>query len=188
LPVKLLSFTGSYRNQTTTLNWETMNELDFDYFEIERSASGADYSAIGSKASTSSNASKQSYQHLDNLSGVDGNVFYYRLRIVDKDGQFKYSNVIMIRKESKSINGVALNPNPVTNGMATVRFSASGSNEVTMRVVDMNGKVMAQQQNKVYAGNNSISLNNLERLQPGVYLLQLANGEELTTIKFNIAR
>jgi hypothetical protein len=188
LPVKLLSFTGSYRNQSTSLNWETVNEDNFDHFEVERSASGADYMVIGFKPSTSTNSSKQVYQYGDDLSSVSGNTFYYRLKIVDKDGQFKYSNVIMIRKESKSINGVALNPNPVVNGMATVRFTASGTSTVNFRIVDMAGKTVLQQQNKVYEGNNSLSINNLDRLQQGTYLLQIANGEEITTIKFNIAR
>jgi hypothetical protein len=52
----------------------------------------------------------------------------------------------------------------------------------------MGGKVVLQQQNKAYAGNNSVSINNLDRLQPGVYVLQMANGQEMTTVKFNIAR
>jgi hypothetical protein len=188
LPVKLLSFTGSYRNQATSLNWQTENELNFAHFEIERSSNGAQYATIGEKASTAVNASRQSYQYSDDLSSIAGNVFYYRLKMVDIDGQFKYSNVIMIRKESKSINGIALNPNPVINGMATVRFTATASKVVSFNVVDMGGKVVLRQQNKVYDGNNSISLNNLDRLQPGVYLLQMANGDEITTIKFNIAR
>jgi hypothetical protein len=187
LPVKLLTFTGSYRNQATTLNWETENEQNFDHFEIERSASGADYKTIGNKTS-GNNANRQSYQYADDLSSVSGNVFYYRLKIADKDGQFKYSNVILIRKESKSINGVVLNPNPVVNGMATIRFTAAASNSVDLRIIDMAGKVLLKQQNKVYEGNNSISINNLDHLQPGVYLLQMANGDEMTTIKFNIGR
>ncbi len=188
LPVKLISFTGSYRNQATTLNWVTENELNFQHFEIERSTTGADYASIGLKPSTSVNSIKQNYQYSDDLSSVAGSVFYYRLKMVDKDGQFKYSNVIMIRKESKSINGIALNPNPVVGGMATVRFTASATDIVSFKVIDMGGKVVLQQQNKAYNGNNSISLNNLDRLQPGVYLLQMANSEEMTTIKFNIAR
>jgi hypothetical protein len=187
LPVRLLSFTGSYRNQATALNWETDNEQNFDHYQVERSASGANYAAIGFKPSANSSG-KQSYQYSDDLSSVSGNVFYYRLKIVDKDGQFKYSNVIMIRKESKSINGIAINPNPIKNGMATARFTSSGNALVEFRVVDMTGKIVLQQQNKVYQGNNSISVNNLDRLQPGVYLLQMANGEELATIKFNVAR
>lgn len=188
LPVKLISFTGSYRNQATTLNWLTENELNFDHFEIERSATGAGFKTIGFKTSTSSNSSRQSYQYGDDLSNVAGNVFYYRLKMVDRDGQFKYSNVIMVRKDAKGINGIALNPNPVINGMATVRFTASAASIVNFRVVDMSGRLVLQQQNKIYDGNNSISLNNLDRLQPGVYLLQMVNGQDMTTIKFNIAR
>ena len=188
LPVRLISFTGSYRNQLTTLNWETQNEQNFDHFEIERSVNGADYTAIGSKMAASDNSGRMSYQYPDDLSLASGNAFYYRLKIVDKDGQFKYSNVIMIRKESKNINGITLNPNPVMGGMATARFTSTMSNVVNFKIVDMNGKAVLQQQNKVYEGNNSISINNLDRLQSGVYLLQMTNGDEMTSIKFSIAK
>jgi hypothetical protein len=188
LPVKLLSFTGSYRNQSATLSWQTENEQNFDHFEIERSTDAANYTAIGSKQASADNAGRRSYQYPDDLSAINKTVFYYRLKIMDKDGQFQYSNVIMIRKESKSINGIALNPNPVVNGMATIRFTSAGSDAVSFKVIDMTGKVVLQQQNKVYEGNNSVSINNLDRLQVGVYLLQMANGGEIMSIKFNIAR
>jgi hypothetical protein len=188
LPVRLLSFSGSYRNQATSLNWETENEQNFDHFEVERSAAGADYKAIGFKPAAVDNSNRQSYQYSDNLSLVDGNIFYYRLKIVDRDGQFKYSNIIMIRKESKAINGVVLNPSPVVNGLATVRFTSAGTDAVSFNVIDMTGKVVLQQQNKVYEGNNSISINNLDRLQPGVYLLRMTNSDDMVTTKFNIAR
>jgi Secretion system C-terminal sorting domain len=188
LPVKLLNFTGSYRNQVTSLNWETENEQNLDHFEIERSNSGSGYAVVGSKSSVGNSFNRQSYQYTDDLSSVSGNVFYYRLKIVDKDGQFKYSNVIMIRKESKTINGIAINPNPVVNGMVTVRFTATGNKEVSFKVIDMTGKVVLKQQNRIYDGNNSISINNLDRLHAGVYLLQMADSEETTSIKFSIAR
>jgi hypothetical protein len=186
--VKLISFSGSYRNQSTNLNWQTENEQNFDHFEIERSSNGADYTVIGLRSATGNDASRQSYTYPDDLSSVNGTVFYYRLKIVDKDGQFKYSNVILIRKESKNINGVVLNPNPVVDGLATLRFTSLRGSVVNMRVIDMAGKTILQQQNKVYEGNNSISINNLDHIQPGVYLLQMTNDDELTTIKFNIAR
>ena len=63
---------------------------------------GADYTTIGFKPPVSNdNSTRQGYTYPDDLSSVNGTVFYYRLKIVDKDGQFKYSNVIMIRKEEK---------------------------------------------------------------------------------------
>jgi hypothetical protein len=189
LPVRLMSFNGSYRNNATHLTWETDSEVNFDRFEVERSSNASNYAMIGTKESTSSSqSSKQTYNYNDDLSSQAGNVFYYRLKMVDKDGQYKYSNVIMIRKEATELTGIALSPNPVVNGMATVRFTSQGTSVVSMRVIDMNGKVVLQQQNRVYAGNNSVSLNNLSRLQPGTYVLQMVNEEEMSTIKFNIVR
>jgi hypothetical protein len=189
LPVKLLSFTGSYRNNVTTLNWETVNEQLFDRFEVERSSNGADFTTIGIKPAAASNYSaKQGYQFLDDLSAANGSVFYYRLKMIDTDGKYKHSSVIMIRKEGKTLNGIAVNPSPVVNGIATVRFSSSAKATVDFRVVDMQGRVVLQQQNKVYEGNNSISLNNLSRLQPGVYTLQMVNGAETEVVKFAVAK
>ncbi len=190
LPVKLLSFAGSFRNQATTLNWETADEVNFEGFQVERSSDGSSFAPVASLAARgTSGSSKQQYQHIDDLSAVNGTVFYYRLRMNDLDGKYKYSNVVMIRKEQKSINGITLNPNPViSGGMANVRFSAAGTANVEFRVVDMAGKVLLKQQSKVYEGNNSVSINNLDRLQPGMYMLQLANGNELTAVKFTIVR
>jgi hypothetical protein len=190
LPVKLLSFTGSYRNNLATLNWQTVNELVFDHFELERSSDGSNFTTIVSKTATgnASYNSKQNYQHLDDLTAVNGNVFYYRLKMVDQDGRYKHSSVIMIRKDQKALNGIAVNPSPVINGMATVRFSATAAATVDFRVVDMQGRVVLQQQNKVYEGNNSVSLNNLSNLSPGVYTLQLVNGSETAVVKFAVAK
>jgi hypothetical protein len=188
LPVRLLDFSGSYKNNATALNWETVNEENFDYYEIQRSTNASDFVAIGTQASQSTNLSKQIYQYSDDLSIATGNAFYYRLKMIDKDGKFTYSNVIMIRKETKSINGITLNPVPVRNGIASVRFTSVGASSVNLKVVDMTGKTVLQQQSKVYGGNNSISLSNLDRLQPGVYVLQMENGGELNSVKFSIAR
>ena len=188
LPVRLLSFTGNYRNQKTILNWETEGEQNFSYFEVQRSGNGSDYTTIDTKPSAGNVNSRQSYQFTDDLYSVSGAVFTYRLKMVDTDGRFKYSNVIMIRKEATSIKGITLNPNPVSNGMATVRFTAVSAGNFDLSVVDLSGKIVLRQQNKATEGNNSISLNGLERLQTGTYLLQMTNGNERQLVKFTIAR
>jgi Secretion system C-terminal sorting domain len=187
LPVKLLSFSGSYRNQQTLLNWETESLQNFDYFEIERSSNASDYISIGTKSAANA-GSLQNYQFTDDLSTASGIVFTYRLKMVDIDGQFKYSNVIMIRKETKNIKGISINPNPAINGMTTVRFTASASGSFDVRIVDLSGKIVLQQQNKVTEGNNSISINGLDRLPPGMYVLQMSDGNEAQSAKFTIAR
>ncbi len=189
LPVKLLSFGGTFLNNAAALNWETVNEENFDRFEIERSSNGSSFASIGSKlAQPGGFDSRKQYNHFDDLSAVSGDVFYYRLKMVDADGKFKYSNVIMIRRDQKAISGLLISPNPVYNGAATIRFSARTTASVEVRVMDMTGRTVLQQQNKVYEGNNSIAVNNLDRLQPGMYVLRLINGDDISVVKFSVTK
>jgi hypothetical protein len=189
LPVKLISFTGSFKNNSTQLSWVSENQVNFDHYEIERSNSdGTSFSSIGNKAAIqSSSSAKEQYQHSDDLSAVNGTVFFYRLKMVDKDGTCKYSNAIMIRKDQKTIVGISISPNPVMSGMATVRFEASAKSMVEFKVVDMAGRVILKQQNNVTEGINSIAITNLNRLQPGLYIVQMNDGNSMNTAKFTIS-
>lgn len=189
LPVTLLSFTASLRNDITTVLWEVENEINFSHYELERSTSSATgFTGIASKDALGS-TSRSTYQHADNLTAVAGAVVYYRLKMVDIDGKYKYSNVVMVRKGERSITGITINPNPVVTGeLATMRFSANGPATVAIRVVDLNGKVVLQQENKVFEGVNSVPVNNLNKLLPGNYVIQMINGVEISTVKFTVAR
>jgi TRAP-type mannitol/chloroaromatic compound transport system substrate-binding protein len=109
--------------------------------------------------------------------------------MVDVDGKFTYSNVIMVRKEKKTISGISLSPNPViSSANATVRFEAVRNSVVNLRVIDMTGRQVIAQQNNVTEGTNSIQVNNLNRLQPGLYIIQLVNGNELSAFKFSVVQ
>ena len=189
LPVTLINFSAAYRNGVTILNWETENEVNFSHYEIERKGeSAADYVAVDSKQANG-NAGRSTYSTSDNISSINDAVVYYRLKMVDVDGKFTYSNVIMVRKEKKTISGISLSPNPViSSANATVRFDASRAAVVNLRVVDMAGRQVLAQQNNVSEGTNSIQVNNLNRLQPGLYIIQLVNGNELSTFKFSVVQ
>ena len=187
LPVNLVSFLGSYRNENTTLTWETENLLNFSHFEIERSLNGRNFVSVGLKNPQGDRISRTKYQFIDNLTGVSGTIFYYRLKMIDADNQFKYSNVILIRKDLKNAAGLVINPNPIVSGVkATASFIASANSTVNFKVIDMSGKVLLTQQNSISLGNNTVTINNLDRLQSGVYILQLNDGESRTTTKFYI--
>ena len=189
LPVTLLNFSAAYRNGVTALSWETENEVNFSHYEIERkSETGSDYVTIASKQANG-NTGRSVYSSSDNISSINDAVVYYRLKMVDVDGKFTYSNVIMVRKEKKAISGISLSPNPViSSANATVRFDASRAAVVNLRIVDMAGRQVLAQQNNVSEGTNSIQVNNLNRLQPGLYIIQLVNGNELSTFKFSVVQ
>ncbi len=188
LPVKLLSFSGIYKNNATQLNWEADNQVNFSGYDLERSTDGATFNSIDFASAQTSNSATQSYQYIDDLSSLNDNVFYYRLKMVDLDGKFSYSNIIMVRKDQQNINGISINPNPVINDMATVRFTAITSGIAEIRIINLTGQIVMRQQNNIYEGTNSISVNNLSHLQPGIYLIQVANGNNLLSSKFSLVK
>lgn len=186
LPVKLLNFSGNYQNKISQLNWEVVNESNFSHYEIERSTNGINYTKAGIVNALGATEDKRHYSYADDLTNVSGDVFYYRLKMVDIDGKSKYSNVIVIRRDQQNIIGISIAPNPISNGMTTVRFSATGNQSVELKVVDLSGRIVLRQQNQVYKGANSLSLNNLDKLSPGVYILQLNDGETVSNSRFVI--
>jgi hypothetical protein len=186
LPVKLYSFNGVYRNLATLLNWATDNEVNFEKFEVERSVNGSDYTVIGVRAAKST-GSRANYELTDDLSSVNGSVFYYRLKMIDLDGKFTYSQVVLIRKDSKTVNGVTINPNPVINGIATVKMTSARKGTVELRVVDQSGRVVMKQVQNIYEGNNAITLT-LQQLQSGIYTLQVADADAVLSTKFSVIR
>lgn len=189
LPVKLLSFTGAYKNNTTYLNWVTENQVNFSFYDIERSADGTSFSSIGLKSATGNSSSKESYQFNDDLTSFSGSTYYYRLKMIDTDGNFKYSSIILIRKDQKGMTDIIINPNPVVKGnTVTLRFESVVKSVVDIKVIDMAGRIMFTQQNNAIQGINSVSINHLERLLPGMYLLQMNDGTAVQTTKFTIAR
>jgi hypothetical protein len=187
LPVKLLNFTGAYKNQHTLLSWATENEINFDRFEAERSSNGSDFSGIGIENAKTGSSGKNQYELNDDLSNSNGKVFYYRLKMVDQQERFSYSQVIAITKDNKSINGISISPNPVPNGMATVKMTAAKRGSVELRITDFSGKILARQSRQVYEGNNSITLN-VQHLQPGIYTLQMMDGTNMVAARFSIVR
>ena len=81
-----------------------------------------------------------------------------------------------------------ISPNPIVSGATSVRFAASRPTTVDFKVVDLLGKPVLQQKSKAYDGNNTITINNLDRLQPGTYVLQMINDGESSVIKFSVTR
>ena len=187
LPVDLINFSATYNNQQTLLKWASENEVNFEKFIVERSTTGSDFTTIAEKRAAGING-RNNYDYTDDLSTATGSVFYYRLKMVDIDGKFTYSPIVLVKKEAKTINGIMLSPNPIVSGYTSVRFAASRPTTVDFKVVDISGKTVLQQKSKAYDGNNTITINNLDKLKPGTYVLQMMNEGESSVIKFSVTR
>lgn len=187
LPVHLLDFTGVRHNDQAILHWSTVNEDNFEKFEIARSANGTDYSVIGASKANGGNT-VTNYEFTDDLTAVSGNLFYYRLTMIDLDGGAHYSKVVLIRKDEKVIKGIHITPNPVWNSQATVTMNSAKKGTIELRVIDMTGQYAMNQVNYVTEGKNIIVLNNIDKLLNGIYILQINNGENIFITKFEVIR
>lgn len=190
LPVKLISFTGTLNGSTTNLNWVTESIQNFSHFEVERSTDGVNFTSIVNKNATGDLSSRATYVYGDNMTSFGANyAVYYRLKMIDLDGKFSYSNIILIRKDGKAITDIRVIPNPLIKGsIATIRFEAAERATVNLNVLDMSGRTVLRQQNNVEQGTNSVPLNNFTTLQPGTYILQMNDGVNVQTTKFIIAK
>jgi hypothetical protein len=142
LPVELISFKAqeNKNNKTVDLNWEVAAESNLKDYTIERSADGRVFESIGAvNAKNKERSDKYSFEDRNPLK----NLAYYRLKINEKDGTFKYSRIEVVRFNTK--NEVLLAPNPAS-GILTVYAESLENLEIT----DMNGRVIRQFSNSPY--------------------------------------
>lgn len=179
LPVQFLGFTGVLQNTEVALNWSVIASKAVDRFEIERSLDNVSYTKVGTVTDAVQLNIQQNYGFVDNITGISNDVIYYRLKVVGKAGEIKYSNVLVVRR-SQAKTPVVVMPNPA-NDYVTVRFFVEKESEVTIRLVDNIGKTVQLQKQKAAKGNNAVQLNGLSRYSNGVYSVQvLVNGEVVT--------
>lgn len=116
LPVTLLSFDGAVNGCNVNLNWATSLETKFSHFEVEYSENGVDFSSIKTVQPLAT-PGVRNYQ-----TSITQNVAtaYYRLKMIDIDGTYSYSNKVLQFKTTCSNNRIVLFPNPVVNNKATI--------------------------------------------------------------------
>ena len=177
LPVTLINFTGKNNGAMNKLIWKVDNEENVAYYELRRSGNGREFTAISETKAIGNN----SYVYDDNILFEPASVYYYRLRIVDKDANFKYSEVIQLRKDLNK-NFVTVNPNPFKDRLVVTIQSLSADN-ATLVLTDVSGRQIARENKSLFAGTNVLSINETDKLTTGIYLLTVIRSNQTQTIK-----
>jgi Secretion system C-terminal sorting domain len=186
IPITWLYFNGRKDNEIVNLNWATGNEQNTDRFWVERSINGTNYTDIGSRKAAGNSSSTRTYQYPD----VDGPklpapILYYRIRQVDLDGKFTYSNVVAIQN-TKAANGplVQVYPNPFTQQLnVKVHSAAAPATEDRLELYDNAGILVYNRSLANRPANGVVNINNLPFLTQGVYYLRVYVGGEKEVVK-----
>lgn len=179
VPVSLLYFNGQLNGDHVLLYWQTANELNNDYFDIERSADGRRFSPIGRVQGAGNSQVPQSYSFPDKfpLNGMN----QYRLKQVDRDGRSEYSGIIrFLFKKTPEITAVYI------PGANHIRITGSTGLRNTHAVLFApNGQAVCRQ---YWRGTNQTLEFKLPVLANGMYTLMLVNDENYLTRKLMIYR
>jgi hypothetical protein len=176
LPVVISSFSAAREQQDCLLSWTTAQEVNSSYFEVQHSTNGSSYSAIGTVTAKGNSSLPSQYSFTDNLPAAGVN--YYRLKMVDLDGNAAWSEVRSVDFGSSGTNlSFSLYPNPVADELH-VRV-ADAADLLTVQVFSMQGQVVRA----ISSGATSDAVVSMNGLPKGAYTIVVnADGTRYTRV------
>lgn len=184
LAVKYSSFDATVADKSVLLKWVTEEEINSNHFEVERSFDGSNFTTVAMVLDGFENGSRKSYQFKDNAAELQTkSVVYYRLKQVDNDGKYSYTNTLVVRLKAKDGVVMQTSPNPFTENIS-IRFTASENGAAQINIVNTNGQQVLSKQSDITKGYVNIQVNGLSKLAPGMYVATLSiNGVVTATQK-----
>ncbi|MDA3613907.1 T9SS type A sorting domain-containing protein [Polluticaenibacter yanchengensis] len=166
LPLVLSGFKILSNNCDILLNWTTADEVNFSHFEVEFSNNGNVFTTIGK-------VDGGKYQYHFNTAQItkDG---YYRLKMIDLNGKFTYSNALYTNSICPDIN-INVYPNP-TAGLLTISHLNQGSH---IALLNSSGQTLM----RLISKNTAAETINIGNLPAGIYNLVIRNGKKISTVK-----
>lgn len=183
IPVRFLGFNAVKRNSDAILTWSVENESAItERYEIERSLNGTTFTTAATVPARNNGSSTNSYEttdaNIDNLRAT-GPMVYYRIKQIDRDGKFVYTQVRSIRLDGRTTQ-ISVYPNPVRNN-ATLNLNLLDDAEVIITITDAGGKQVQFQQLQGFRGNNIKNLD-MSKLASGSYMIKVQYGTEVKTL------
>lgn len=167
MPVELASFKAKKGKDGIELTWQTASEHQNDYFLIERSTDGLAFKSIGNIKGQGTTKNRQVYTFTDKM--PDTGTLYYRLKQVDEDESFTYSNVVQVY--SQPLSKPLVYPTIVSQEVYIAIEQPQHKNQLT--ILNKAGRTVLTQHSKV--GEQTYTLN-VADLKAGSYFLVIMNG------------
>ena len=185
LPVELMSFNGNCENEEVKLSWQTATEHNSDYFEVEKSRDGMDWQVMTTVTAAGNSTQMLNYAATD-AHAMEGNN-YYRLTQVDIDGTRKSYDVISVNCSGTSKGYFTVYPNPSTGAFQVLLNDKKMVGSSVLMVRDTKGAELLNRSIEVKPGINLFNVGDMN-LAPGVYYIQVVNGERATEVLKEVIR
>ena len=180
LPVELISFDVYAVENSALLQWETAIEINNEKFEVERSADAISFQKIGEVQGNGNSTSLQQYSFTDEdahnfASQKNQTVVYYRLKQIDYDGAFEYTEIHAANFSASNFMASLLFPNPAQSN-TRIEYELSDASDVEISIYDLNGrKIISLSDEHQTAGKHSLDFNT-DMLAAGIYFVRMNAG------------
>lgn len=187
LPVELTTFTSKYLNYKIQLNWVTKTEVNNYGFNVERRINDGEWNRIGFVEGHGNSNSPKDYSYIDKDLFAGGSKFQYRLKQVDTDGTFEYSDVVEVEVMPTQYELSQNYPNPF-NPSTTIRFSLPQASQIKIELYNVIGEQVATLADGMYeSGYHKIDFN-AGSLPSGTYIYRLISESFVQTKKMMILK
>jgi len=167
LPLTLTSFNGALNNNTVQVNWSSAQEENLEKYIVEKSTDAINWQTMTVvKAAGNSNSTKVYNATDPNAAPVN----YYRLKQVDLNGNYTYSQIIRIRADVKDRSGIRVYPNPAVNN-ASVTINTENKLAAHITLYNQFGMRLNHLQRQLIAGSNNIPIPGIKGLPVGSYII-----------------
>jgi hypothetical protein len=190
LPVELNSFTATSKQNVVNLKWQTTTEVNNYGFEIERASSSTMpiqvWEKVGFVNGNGNSNSPKTYSYSDN-NPSGGSKFLYRLKQIDNDGQFEYSDAIEVEIVPKEFALYQNYPNPF-NPTTKINYSVPFDSRVAISIYSITGEFVTELVNdNVETGSYSVDFDG-SNLASGMYIYKMAAGSFVKTYKMMLMK
>ena len=177
LPVELTEIKARTTDDLQAeIEWTTASESNSKEFQIERSKDGVLFSQIGTVAAIGNSTSATTYTFLDE--NIPNGISYYRLKMVDQDDEFEYSEIVDI--EISTLKGdIKIFPNPISKGEEIiVQFNGTKNTSARIGMYDATGKMIYSTEVPANQENFHIPSRSLVR---GIYFIRITQNRDIFT-------
>ncbi len=176
LPIILSYFKAQAQEGKVVTEWATDQEIDNDFFTIERSTNGKEFEVVGTLPGAGNSSVQKMYTFTDNapLSGAS----FYRLKQTDFDGKFAYSSIVALTMQPQAVESnstltvISVAPNPFEKSFY-VEFELTAAGLIEARLTNLQGHIVAFETMEGATGNNRHTFQDTDGLPSGTYLLSL---------------
>lgn len=185
LPVSLISFTAKTVGGGNLLEWATASEANTSLFEIEKSKDGANFQWLDKVQAAGNSTINKTYSYLD-VKPLQGSN-YYRLKMVDNDGSFRYSKIVLVTGGGQ-FSGISLYPNPTREGN-NAKFNMAGLEKgpLQISILNINGRQLKSY--SIFSTDGTIQVQiDTHGLAPGNYIIHCQNdkGELIKSLHWQV--